>query len=284
VTSGRFVWRKLSPAKSADAWPERLSAWAERLATTELRGAKTVRLEIFALRRGEAQRLQREFGGSIAPQWHDWMTAPPILRPPIRVRGKLVVVASPEQLRTERSPAETLVIPAGMAFGTGDHATTATCLRLLADCAAELTSASWEMLDLGCGSGILALAARRLGAVKVEAGDFDPACVRIAKENAAANGLRGVRVRRLDVLRWTPERTWPVITANLFSSLLIAIAPSLAKALAADGRLIFSGILREQEEDVTPALERVGLRIHRTVRKGKWVSGIAAHRNAGPRS
>src|SRR6185369_10882971 len=97
------------------------------------------------------------------------------------------------------------------------------CLRLLADVAAERGAPRWDMLDLGCGSGILALAARLFGAVRVEAGDFDPACVRIAKENMALNGIRGATIRKLDVLAWKPAHTWPVITANLFSSLHITI-------------------------------------------------------------
>ena len=88
-----------------------------------------------------------------------------------------------------------LLIPAGMAFGTGDHATTATCLRFLADVADSLAGKPWEMLDLGTGSGILALAARVLGAKRVEAGDFDPDSVRTAKESATRRTVR-VKTRK----------------------------------------------------------------------------------------
>ena len=216
------------------------------------------------------------FGGSVAAQRRDWMTPLAVPRPPIKVRGKLLVVASPAERDAATGKQAVLLIPASMAFGTGEHATTATCLRLLADAAAERAGTRWEMLDLGCGSGILAFAARLLGAARVEAGDFDPACIRTAKENAAANGIRGATIRKLDVLAWQPARTWPVVTANLFSSLHIAIAPKLAQALAVDGRLIFSGILREQEEEVAAAFVQAGLRIVRRVRKGKWVTGVAA--------
>ena len=274
--SARYVWRKLSAAKWEDVWPERLSEFADRLVITSLAGAKTIRLEVFALTKTDAARLRRAFGGSVAAQRHDWMKVTPVPRAPINVRGKLLVVAS-EAERSVAGKRPVLLIPAGMAFGTGEHATTATCLRFLADVADEFAGRRWEMLDLGCGSGILALAARMLGAAKVEAGDFDPACVRIAKENAAANAIRGATIRRLDVLAWRPHRTWPVITANLFSSLHIAIAPKLARALAADGRLIFSGILRAQEGEVAASFVSAGLRISRIVRKGKWVTGEAAH-------
>ena len=277
TTSGTplHVWRKLSAAKWEDVWPERLSEFADRLAITSLPNAKTIRLEVFALGKKDAERLRRAFGGTVAAQRRDWMNAPVTPRAPIKVRGKLLVVASAAERDAVAGKRPVLLIPAGMAFGTGEHATTATCLRLLADVAAEFAGTRWEMLDLGCGSGILALAAQMLGAAKVEAGDFDPACVRIAKENAAANAIRGAVIRRLDVLAWQPARPWPVIAANLFSSLHIAIAPKLARALAADGRLIFSGILREQEREVVAAFAQAGLRIVRLVRKGKWVTGVA---------
>jgi ribosomal protein L11 methyltransferase len=274
-TKERFQWRKLSAAKWEDVWPERLSEFADRLAITTLPVRKTIRLEVFALTKTEAERLRRAFGGSVAVQRKDWMNTTVAPRPPINVRGKLLVVTSATERDAVAGKRPVLLIPAGMAFGTGEHATTATCLRLLADIAAEHAGQRWEMLDLGCGSGILALAARMLGATRVEAGDFDPACVRIAKENAAANGIRGVTIRKLDVLAWEPARTWPVITANLFSSLHTAIAPKLAKALAVDGRLIFSGILRAQEKEVMSAFKATGLRIVRLVRKGKWVTGVA---------
>ena len=173
-----------------------------------------------------------------------------------------------------------LLVPAGMAFGTGDHDTTATCLRFLADVSDELTGKTWELLDLGAGSGILALAARVLGARKVEASDFDPHAVRTAKENVKLNHLRGVVVKKADVREWTPTRTWEVVAANLFSGLLVEVAPKIVAAVAPGGRLVFSGILRVQEAEVLAAFRKAGLRIDRTVRKGKWVSGLGT-RGAG---
>lgn len=275
ASSGRCIWRKLSSAKWEDVWPERLSEWADRLAITVLPRAKTIRLEIFALTNRDAERLRRAFGGTVTARTRDWCRAPQPDRPPIRVRGKLVIVSKHAEKLDVRAGTPVLVIPAGMAFGTGEHATTLACLRFLADLAANHAGEDWEMLDLGCGSGILALAGRVLGARKVEAGDFDPVSVRIAKENAATNRLRGVRFRRLDVRAWEPDRTWPVITANLFSKLLAEIAPKLRNALKPDGQLVFSGILREQEQEVATAFAVAGLRVCRVVRNGKWVSGIA---------
>ena len=248
--SGRFVWRKLSAAKWEDVWWDRLSEVADRLAISSFAGAKTIRLEAFQLTKSQAEKLRRTFGGQVAAQRKSKALPPPPPRAPIRVRGRLVVVATGrerELAARKRGRAKVLVIPAGMAFGTGDHATTSTCLRLLADAADALAGEPWQLLDLGTGTGILALAARLLGAHRAEAGDFDRDSVRTARENARLNGIRGVAVRKLDVRQWKPQRTWPLVTANLFSGLLIEAAPTIAAAVAPGGSLIFSGILREQE-------------------------------------
>ena len=267
------VWRKLGAAKWEDAWVERLTGFADRLAITSLPGAKTIRLEVFQLNKREATSLHKMFGGTVAPQkkWAPTASAAP--RPPIRVRGKLAVVSSEKERAALKDSVPALLIPAGMAFGTGEHATTATCLRLLADVSAELTGQRWEMLDLGCGSGILALAARLLGAAKCLAGDFDPHAVRVTKENIRANALRGVIAQKLDVRSWRPPRTWQVVAANIYSGILVEVAPVIAAAVAPGGRLVFSGILRTQEEEVLAAFRASGLRIDRIVRKGKWVAG-----------
>ena len=276
------VWRKLATAKWEDAWFERLAGFADRLAITRLAGAKTIRLEVFQLSKADAEKLRRMFGGTTALQkkWSPQIAAKP--RPPIRVRGKLVVVSS-ERERASAGDVPALLIPAGMAFGTGEHATTATCLRLLADVAGELGGQRWEMLDLGCGSGILAIAGRVLGAHRAEAADFDPHAVRTAKENVRANGMSGVAVKKLDVRTWQPARTWTVVTANLFSGLLIEVSSKIAAATEPGGRLILSGILRTQEAEVVAAYQRAGFRIERIVRKGKWIAALATRRTLKPR-
>jgi ribosomal protein L11 methyltransferase len=266
-----FVWRKLSAAKWEDVWPERLSEFVDRLAITSFVGGKTIRLELFALTEREARRVAKEFGGTVAKQTRDWMKAPAPPRKPLSVRGRLDIVTDAIEQRAGR-PA--LIVPAGMAFGTGEHATTLNCLRLLADFARERGPELWDALDLGCGSGILALAAKRLGARRVLAGDFDPACVRIARENARVNKLR-ITVRPLDVFTWEPEQTWALVAANLYSTILVGIAAKLARAMTADGVLIFSGVMRDQEREVTAAFRKAGLRIGGLKRQGKWIAGIA---------
>jgi ribosomal protein L11 methyltransferase len=127
------------------------------------------------------------------------------------------------------------------------------------------------MLDLGTGSGLLAIAAKMLGARRADAFDFDPACVRIAKENARANGVR-VAVKRADVLRWQPPRAWHVVAANLYSEVLTGAAKTIARATAPGGVLIFSGVLRAQEKGCLRAFAACGFKPDRIVRKGKWVT------------
>jgi ribosomal protein L11 methyltransferase len=227
--------------------------------------------------------LKKNFGGVIAVQKKPRAVSEAVTAP-IRVRDRLTVVGSGRALTAEKkaSPARAvLLIPAGMAFGTGDHATTATCLRFLADVSDEFAGQSWEMLDLGAGSGILALAARLLGAERATAGDFDPHAVRTAKMNVQLNGIKSVTITKLDVRAWQPSRTWNVVAANLFSDLLMEVAPKIAAAVAPGGRLVFSGILRAQEAGVLRAFRRADLRVDRVVRKGKWVSGLAAKILAG---
>jgi len=89
-------------------------------------------------------------------------------------------------------------------------------------------------------------------------------------------------VRRRDVLEWTPERTWPVVAANLFSEVLIAASPAIAAAVEPGGALILSGILRRQEAEVTAAFGSLGFHFSRAVRKGKWVSLLARKEEKRP--
>ena len=275
-----YTWRKLGAAKWEDAWVERLREVSDRLAITALAGAKTIRLEAFQLTKARAERLREAFGGTVAVQ-KMLRTVSETVTKPIRVRGRLIIVGT-ERERAALAKAEpersVLLVPAGMAFGTGDHDTTATCLRFLADVSEELRDQSWEMLDLGTGSGILALSGRVLGARNVEASDFDPHAVRTAKENVRLNGLRRVVVKKSDVREWTPVRTWDVVAANLFSGLLVEVAAKIVAAVAPGGRLVFSGILRVQEAEVLAAFRQAGLHVERTVRKGKWVSGLGVRR------
>ena len=185
--------------------------------------------------------------------------------------------ARPEALGTAHSTAHTikpacLVIPASLAFGTGEHATTAMSLRFLE----QLTrrwNPGWSLVDLGTGSGILALAAKRLGAGRVIGIDNDPAAISMAKSNARLNKIRGATFQLGDVHRWNPAQRTDVITANLYSDLLIEILPKLRGG----GWLILSGTLRSQQDELVGALQRNHLAIieHEASREMDGFSGGA---------
>ncbi len=267
-----LVWRKLASAKWEDAWVERLTFLGPtRLVIVSLPNRKSLRIEAYQLTSREAKALVKQFGGKVY-EVADRPVAEPPPRKPLSIRSKLWIVDTPESAAALGEGRPAIIIPAAMAFGTGEHATTATCLRLLADHAATLPAGKWEFLDLGTGSGILAIAARKLGARRAEAHDFDPHAVRTAKENVAANGVAPLPVRKTDVLAWTPPREWPVVAANLFSQVLIEAAPAITAAVAPGGRLILSGILRTQEKEVVATFRKLGFRFLQSVKKGKWVT------------
>lgn len=148
-----------------------------------------------------------------------------------------------------------IVLDPGMAFGTGTHPTTALCLDALSSLLSERPGAS--VLDVGTGSGLLAIAAAKLGAGRVAGNDNDPVAVRVALENAAANGV-SLDLNARDVA--AQRGPFDVILANILANTLVELAPALAAKLAPGGVLLLSGILTPQEEDVRAAYLAAGLR------------------------
>jgi ribosomal protein L11 methyltransferase len=154
-----------------------------------------------------------------------------------------------------------LVIDPGQAFGTGAHPTTRLCLEILL----ELPSAGGAFVDLGCGSGVLAIAAARLGYAPVLALDNDPASVAATAENAAANGVL-LEVRRFD-LRAEDIPAADTVTANLLGPLLRSWAPRLA---APPARLIASGLLVAEADGIAESFAAAGLRETDRRVLGEW--------------
>ncbi len=164
-----------------------------------------------------------------------------------------------------------LTLDPGMAFGTGQHETTRMCLEALERAARP----GVRVLDVGCGSGILAIAAAKLGARDVRAVDVDPNCVRVTRENAAANGVDStVRAET-----GSAGDAWPfgepavgfdIVVANIIARVIIELASPLVAALAPSGALIVSGIIGEREQDVRDALTSAGARIESVRAMGDW--------------
>lgn len=176
---------------------------------------------------------------------------------------------------TGRLPKNKIVfeIDAGMAFGTGRHETTRGCLLALARLA-ESGQKFRKPLDIGTGTGILAFAMARLFKVPVIGGDNDKDSVRVARENAALNGLkRDVRILLSDGYRAAAIRDqapFDLVCANILANPLIELAPSLAKVLGRNGRAVLSGLLRSQEKDVLAAHEAQGLELDFRLRLKEW--------------
>lgn len=272
------VWSKLSGAQWEDAWEERFRGPLQTaLAITRLPGGKTIRVEVYCRRQSDARRIQREFGGRVRELKNEnWAAASAESLQPIMVRQTLIITHSPETAAEQQAAhpdRHVLCIPGEMAFGTGDHATTATCLRLLSDHAAACRGEPWSLLDLGCGTGILALAAAKLGAQPVEGFDYDPAAVRVANRNARLNKTR-LRFTRDDVTTWKPQRRYDVVAANIFFDVLTLSFPRIAAAMKPGGIVIISGILHTHASECFTAGKKTGLRFDAPIRRGKWVTAV----------
>lgn len=278
VSKPTHRWTRIASAKWEDAWEERLRFLGpSRLAMITWPDSRALKIEAYCDAR-TAQKLVRQFGGRatrLAP--HVWSGAADAPRAPISIRGKLKVFSSePDWRKWEASSRKPpgILIPAGMAFGTGEHATTATCLRMLSDLVPEL-GGGFRAADLGCGSGILAIAAEKLGASSVEAVDNDPDAVRTAKANARANGCKAVKVARGSAVDYKTAAPLDLVLANLFSELLIQTAPAIVRALRPGGAFVFSGVLVRQFDEVAAALTKLGLVVGKPVARGKWCAATA---------
>lgn len=275
-----LVWRKLSSEKWLDSWQERLAflGW-ERLVSTQIASSRRVRLEIFDLTANESLLLLKRFGGEIRDLNHstaDWVRSV-VLKKPISIRGRLRII-NDEPLPGTLYESSTIYIPANLAFGTGEHATTAGCLRLLTDIAPK--TGDWEFLDAGTGTGILAIAALRLGAKRALAFDFDATAIRVAKTNAHLNKVDGLKLFRADVLKYRPQGYFDVIAANLYSDLLRKAASRLWPAVKPWGRFIISGLMRDQVERVSEKIHELRGRIEIKRTRGKWVTMLVQRTEA----
>jgi ribosomal protein L11 methyltransferase len=155
------------------------------------------------------------------------------------------------------------------AFGTGLHPTTALCLEAIA----ELTAAGRpaRMLDIGTGSGILALAALHLGVPQVTGVDVDAGALEVAGENAALNGVAD----RLTLLRGGPdvvEGLWPLVVANIRAGELMALAPALTRRVASGGTLVLSGIPQSAAGEVEQSYRRLGMTTAVVTERDGWVA------------
>jgi ribosomal protein L11 methylase PrmA len=305
------LWRKLAEPSWLSAHESILQVRSGgRLVIIARPERKRLQLEIACTSRDLSRKLIQEFGGRTEKWPRDWLKRFADLNKskPLKIGRRLLISAalssradrgtsskfgrsrhlhcvtnhaagdpsSFARLRmtaTARSNgprAPLLVIPASAAFGTGGHATTAMSLCLLERLTRQWEK-GWSLADLGTGSGILALAAKRFGAGRVTGIDIDPRAISIAKANARLNKIDNADFRLGDVRRWKPGVRWDVIAANLYNELLISLVSKIKRS----NWLILSGVLRKQEGRLLRVLHKNNMEIASVKRRGKWMAVLA---------
>ena len=221
-------------------------------------------LQIYSNQLIPLRKLQRNLSGKIRKL---------VLRPStpfqLRIARRLLITSDHRIVQAKDRQLPRLKIRAGPAFGSGDHATTHLCLRYLSHFLSAHHQTPTTVLDLGCGSGILTLAAAKLGARAI-GWDNDPTAVSESQRNAKLNRLtHRVHFEVKDALRAAlPSAN--LIIANLYDSLLLHLLPRLEKHRRSGSTLILSGILQGQEIQILRAARKLGWKLQRRGRRGRW--------------
>ena len=278
-----YRWSKFIEEDRLEEWENRFLADGVACVFEKPVKRKRWLLSVYCAAEEEAELLRGRFGGSvasIAPV--RWQPAPRAGRPHLlRIRDRLIIIDTEDADaidRIERDHPGRIVLgfPSQLAFGTGSHPTTAGCLRFLVDLSRTRPGPEWRVLDLGCGSGILAIAAAALGATRVLAVENDPMALEYARENARRHGVAGriefVEDDAVRLMESSPPEPWDLIAANLFSDLLVTLFPRFPAHLERGGEVIVSGFLATQAEGVGKAARESGLPIRDLIRRGKWMA------------
>ena len=191
----------------------------------------------------------------------------------MEIGERLLVIPQWEQ--AESGGRVPLILDPGLTFGTGSHATTRLCLTALE----KLAGPGQRVLDLGCGSGILSIAALKLGADAALAVDIDDKCLDVAYENAAMNGIGRDRYTVLagdiltdEALKAQIGGGYDIVLANIVSDVIIALAPAVRPLLKEGGAFLCSGIIDDRAEEVAGKLRQAGLTIEETHSADGWFS------------
>ncbi len=186
---------------------------------------------------------------------------------PIRTGNRIVIVPVWEKFEPSENDVVVLMDP-GMAFGTGTHETTRLCAALLEDYVTD----GCRMIDVGCGSGILAICASKLGAEYCFACDIDPYAIKVAKENVALNGGGNIICEVSDLVREVDPASanFDVAAVNIVADVIIRLAPDIGRFLKDDATLIVSGIIVERAEETLSALASAGFTPVSEKRENGW--------------
>lgn len=211
----------------------------------------------------------------------DWANAWKRHYQPTRVGQRLLIVPSwqgdelgEQGLDEAGQPLLPVILDPGMAFGTGLHPSTRLCMAALE----QHLRPGDQVLDVGCGSGVLSITAARLGAAAILATDIDPIAVAATEENCQRNGVAAQVTARTGSLPAPSEQPvgWQVIVANILAEVIVQLlAEGMPRLLADEGRLIVSGIIAPRAAEVEAALDRAGLRVLERMMEGDWVALVA---------
>lgn len=212
----------------------------------------------------------------------DWANAWKRHYQPTRVGQRLLIVPSWQADELDQQGLDEagqallpVILDPGMAFGTGLHPSTRLCMRALE----QHLRPGDQVLDVGCGSGVLSITAARLGAAAILATDIDPIAVAATEENCQRNGVAALVTARAGSLPAQTEQPagWQVIVANILAEVIVQLlAEDMQRLLAAEGRLIVSGIIAPRAAEVETALDQAGLRLVERMTEGDWVALVAA--------
>lgn len=197
---------------------------------------------------------------------------------PLDIGGRLLIKPSWEQRKARKGQHEIILDP-GISFGTGHHATTAFCLRQLVE--QRRADSRQSFLDIGTGSGILAIAAAKLGYHPVQCFDFNADSIQNARENVVRNHVADrVKPVRKDLTRQPldTKRKHDVVCANLIYDLLVAERERIGNRVAPEGTLVLAGILETQFPKVKRAFQQAGWKLARTTVEAEWQSGAFVRR------
>ncbi|MDN3520557.1 50S ribosomal protein L11 methyltransferase [Halomonas ramblicola] len=187
---------------------------------------------------------------------------------PLQMGERLWIVPSWHQ--PPQPNAVNLHLDPGLAFGTGSHATTALCLAWLDGLAVTEALDGQAVLDVGTGSGILAIAALKLGASRAVGTDIDPQALTASRDNAERNGIEEARLRLCYPERLDDAEAFPIVVANILAGPLVELATMIAGHVAPGGRLALSGVLANQAEEVLAAYRDQGLIMDEPVTSEGW--------------
>ena len=197
-------------------------------------------------------------------QQEDWQNAWKKYYHAMDIGKRLAIVPGWEEYETDRT---VITMDPGMAFGTGTHETTSLCLEVLD----ERVRGGERVLDIGTGSGILAIAALRLGAACAEGVDIDPMCVRTAGENALRNGVQDRFTVLVGDLSDKASGVYNIITANIVAAAILSLAPHVPALMAPGAVFVASGIIDTRKEEVLAGLRGAGLDPFEVREKRGWV-------------